>query len=80
MGKINIMQSWGKKYVHLYTTLVLQRGFAKFGWQIRSDLSQRKWKKQLPNWSPTEIFVRPDADQTAIISHMYVQHTNLNPS
>ena len=28
----------------------------------------------------TEIFVRPDSDQTEIISLMYEQHTNLNPS
>ena len=27
-----------------------------------------------------EIFVRPDAYRTAMISHMNVQHTNLNPS
>ena len=28
----------------------------------------------------TEIFVRPEAELTAIISHRNVRHTNLNPS
>ena len=28
----------------------------------------------------TEIFVRSDLDRTAMISHINVQHTNLNPS
>ena len=64
--------------------LVLQRHLPSLDGKIERYVT-KKIKKRLPNSIPTdyiaiEIFVRPDADQTAINSHMYVQHTNLNPS
>ena len=35
IGKINIVQSWGKS-TFIYTQLTAPKGFAKFGWQIRA--------------------------------------------
>ena len=68
----------------IYTQLSAPNGFAKFGWQIRAICHKENEKSgsqsRVPQAIATEIFVRPDADHTAIISHMYVQHTNLNPS
>ena len=65
--------------------LVLQTGLPSLDGKFERFVTKKMKKAVAKVSSPTgyiatEIFVRPDADHTAIISHMYVQHTNLNPS
>ena len=64
--------------------LVLQRCLVSLDGKLQVFVT-KKMKNRLPKLSPTdyiatEIFVRPDAELTAMISHMNVRHTNLNPS
>ena len=77
------------KRAFIYTQLSAPKGFAKFGWKIRaighkenekSGCQTRVRQAMYYDYVATEIFVRPDSDQTEIISLMYEQHTNLNPS
>ena len=68
----------------IYTRLSAPTRFAKVGWQTRAICHKENEKGSCQtrptDCVATEIFVRPVNAQTAIISHMYVQYTNLNPS
>ena len=66
MGKINKLQSWDKNYVHLYTTQCSKEVYQVWMENL-NDLSQRKWKKRLPNSSPTDyihVYNNRDFPQT----------------
>ena len=88
MGKINIMQ-WRQNVRSSIHNLVLQRDSPSLDGKFER-LVTKKMKKAVARLESdrlcnvlnvaTEIFVRPDSDQTEIISLMYEQHTNLNPS